>query len=44
VLLGYFVSQYFYAAAVFVGVRLLIEGRNESCTRNSIFSKARWSR
>ena len=43
-LLGYLVSPYFYAATALVGARLLIEGRNESCTHNSIFSKARWSR
>lgn len=42
--LGRLVSPYFYVATVFVGTRLLIEGRNESCTRNSVFSKARWSR
>ena len=42
--LGRLVSPSFYVAAAFVGARLLIEGRNEFCTRNSVFSKARWSR
>ena len=42
--LGRLVSPYFYIATAFVGARLLIEGRNESCTRNSVFSKTRWSR
>lgn len=44
VALGRLVSPYFYVGTAFVGARLLIEGRNESCTRNSIFSKDRWSR
>ena len=44
VALGRLVSPYFYVVVAFVGARLLIEGRNESCTRNSIFSKVRWSR
>jgi rhodanese-related sulfurtransferase len=44
VVLGYLASPYFFAATAFVGARLLVEGRNEACTHNSIFSKARWSR